>query len=450
VDDEALALTLADLAGSSAARADEASIAAAARRTLLDWCGAAIGGSAHPLLASLHEAYSDASGTARVVGGRRALRVSAETAALLNGTAAHVLEVDDIYAPGLYHPGAPTIAAALAVADESNSSGARLLSAIVAGVEIGCRVAADLGPEHYRRWHTTGTAGTIGAAVAAAIVWGADRDRIAHAIAIAGTMAAGVQQTFRTDGSAKPLHAGHAAQAGVVAARTAMAGATGALDVLDGAAGLARATGGGTQWRSCRSGLHPVALVEQLTVKPFPCCGHTFAAIGAALELHGLGIDLDAVEDIRVETYTTATETAGIDHPASGTEARFSIRYVTASALVNGRITASSFEPDGMREPRVRAAMSKIRVVATERFDLAFPHRRGAAVTVRQVDGTTDCATVPDRHGSPENPIDQPSLISKFADLTAAVLGQDSAAALLRAVNGIQTLPSTHDLVLTH
>ena len=204
-------------------------------------------------------------------------------AALVNGTSAHTLELDDIYAPGLFHPGAPVIAAALAAADQFDVSTGSLWRAVTTGYEIGCRAAADLGPAHYARWHTTGTAGAIGAAAAVAEIRQAGARQFAHALSLAATMAGGLQQTFRRDAMGKPLHAGAAAQAGVVAAAAAMGGVTGAADVLEGPAGLAAATGSATSWAHSRAGLARPFAIEAVTVKPYPCCGHAFAAIDAAL-----------------------------------------------------------------------------------------------------------------------------------------------------------------------
>ena len=109
------------------------------------------------------------------------------TAALINGTAAHTVEVDDIYSPGLYHPGVSVIAAALAAAEGEAASGADLLTAIVAGYEVSNRIARALNPAHYRLWHTTATVGFFGAAAAAACVMRLDAARTAHALTTAAS-----------------------------------------------------------------------------------------------------------------------------------------------------------------------------------------------------------------------------------------------------------------------
>ncbi|MPZ86229.1 MAG: MmgE/PrpD family protein, partial [Actinophytocola sp.] len=213
----------------------------AASRAVLDWMGATVAGAVLPPARILTDVLVPAGGdgapdSGLVVDGRR---TSARNAALINATASHTVEMDDIYRDGIYHPGSPTVAAALAVAQQLHRSGRDFLTAVALGYEVGGKLAALLQPAHYRYWHTTGTVGTVGAAAAVATLLELDEERTAHALATATTMASGLQQAFRSDSMSKPLHAGHAAEAGTLAALAAGQGFTGALDVLEGAAGLA-------------------------------------------------------------------------------------------------------------------------------------------------------------------------------------------------------------------
>lgn len=446
--DVMLAESLADIALEAADALGSDAVEAAAVRTLVDWFGVAVGGAESPAARALLTALGARDGDVRLLGssGRR---VSAETAALIHGTAAHALELDDIYAPGIYHPGAPTIAAALAAAERFDMSGRDFVRGVVAGIEIGCRVAADLGATHYRHWHTTGTVGTIGAAVAVAVMRGAARAHVAQAIAVSGTMAAGLQQTFRRDGVTKPLHSGHAAQSGLIAALGAIEGLTGALDILEGASGLAAATGVTTPWDVSRAPLDSALCIENLTVKPYPCCGHTFAAIDAAIELHARGIRPDDVASLTVETYTTAIDTAGIPAPNKPSEARFSIPFTVATALEAGRVTQDSFAQARVIDPHRAEFLPRVTLRAAADFDGAFPARRGARVVAELVSGERLTAQVADRLGSPQNPIGSSALDAKFDDLVVPGLGEQQSAELRRAISGILTLPSIRDLPLT-
>ena len=303
-------------------------------RAVVDWVSAVVPGSVLPSSRILADAAGSGTGVCRLV--PSGTRADVRTAALLNGAAAHAAEVDDIYRDALYHPGAPTIAAALAVAEHADAAGADLLRAVTIGYEIGARVALAVAPAHYRNWHPTGTAGAIGAAAAGAEILQLDELRFGHALAIAATMAAGLQQTIRTGFMSKPLHAGHAAETGTLAALAAGQGLTGALDVLEGAAGFGVATAGITELRV--DGLGDPFCVTETTVKCHACCGHTFAAIDAALELRAGGVRAEDVTRVEIETYQVATEVAGHASPAGTEQARFSLAYTVAAALVLGTV----------------------------------------------------------------------------------------------------------------
>lgn len=396
--------------------------AVAAERAVIDWLGAALGGSRAVPARALVAGMGPLSGTSRLLGSDQT--APPQVAALINGTAAHTLELDDIYAPGLYHPGAPTIAAALAVADQVDATGEAFLRAVVTGYEIGCRVAADLGPAHYEHWHTTGTAGALGAAAAAAEVLGADEMAFAGALALAATMSAGLQQTFRSDAMGKPLHAGNAAHAGVIAAIAAIGGVTGAPDVLEGDAGLGAATGSAPDWARSRAPVPGTLLaVGDVTVKPYPCCGHTFAVIDAVLRLRAQGVRAEDVRCLEVGTYSTAIAVAGITRPRTAAERRFSIPYLAAAALVDGEIGEGSLEP-GADRAELAELTGKVAMALDPVFEGAFPARRGARVSAVTTSGATVTAVVPDRSGSPENPLSAEQVGRKFLSTSAAAIGE--------------------------
>ena len=178
-----------------------------AKRAVIDWHAALFPGSVTPPATLLERALAEeiGHGGARLADGRPA---GVRAAALINGAAAHTAEVDDIYRDGIYHPGAPTIAAALAVAQSRGASGEAFLRAVIVGYEISTRIAQAMGRAHYKFWHNTGTIGCFGAASAAAGVLGLDSKRFAHALATVATFAAGLQQAFRSDSmGARKSHA---------------------------------------------------------------------------------------------------------------------------------------------------------------------------------------------------------------------------------------------------
>jgi 2-methylcitrate dehydratase PrpD len=188
-----------------------------AHHCLLDFLGVALAGSGEPLIDILvaevvrGEATGKA-GEAGIIG--RPERATRLTAALVNGAAGHALDFDDTHTAMIGHPSGPVLPALLALGETQGADGEALLAALVAGVELECRVGTLLGGMHYAAgFHTTGTAGTFGAAAACAHLLGLDRERWLHALGLAGTQAAGLKSAFGT--MAKPLHAGRAASPGV-------------------------------------------------------------------------------------------------------------------------------------------------------------------------------------------------------------------------------------------
>src|SRR5512147_382455 len=274
-----------------------------AKRAVIDWYAALLPGAVVAPAILLETALKDEldKGQARLALGRSA---TVRAAALINGTAAHTVEVDDIFRDGIYHPGAPTIAAALALAQSIGASGEQLLRAVIVGYEISTRLGAAMGRAHYRFWHNTGTIGVFGACAAAAELLRLDALRFAHALATATTFSAGLQQAFRMDSMSKPLHAGRAAEAGVTAALAAAEGVTGSLDVIDGEAGYGRAMSDGPDWDRALATLGQDFHVTRMTFKNHACCGHAFAAIDGALALKAkMGIEAHEIGRVRIGTY---------------------------------------------------------------------------------------------------------------------------------------------------
>lgn len=418
----------------------------AATRTVVDWFAvAAPGGRSAPALALTDGVVGPAeSGLCQLVPGGRS--VGPLSAALVNATAAHTVELDDIFREGIYHPGAPTIAAALAAAQHTGADGATFLRGVVVGYEIGDRIAGAMSPAHYRYWHPTGTVGTIGAAAAAAEVLGLDRTRFADALATATTLASGLQQAFRSDAMSKPLHAGHAAQSGMVAAFGAQAGLTGAHDILEGDAGFGAAMGDAPDWAAATAGLGDEFRIPDTTVKPHACCGHTFAAIDAVLDLRA-ALDPAQVDRITVATYGTACSVAGNPAPRTPFEAKFSVAFCVATALLHGSVMLRAFTRERVDDPAIRALLAKVALEVDPEFDARFPSRRGARVTIRTTSGTDHTTTRATRRGDPDDPLTDDDLRAKFTELVNPCLGADQTAALDETLWHLPTLPNVSQLL---
>ena len=413
-----------------------------AKRAVIDWYAALLPGAASAPATLLEKALAADldRGGATLALGRKA---TARTAALINASAAHTMEVDDIYRDAIYHPGAPTIAAALAVAEESGASGEAFLRGVIIGYEISTRIGAAMGRAHYRYWHNTGTIGSFGAAAAAAAIYGLDAKRFAHALATVATFAAGLQQAFRMDSMSKPLHAGHAAEAGLLAALAAREGVTGSLDVLEGEAGFGRAMSDGPDWNQATATLGTDYHITRMTFKNHACCGHTFAAIDGALELQrALGVKAADIARVSVGTYRPALDVAGYEHPATPAEARFSLKYVVATALTHGSVRLAAFEPARMADAATRALMQNIDLAVDAELDASFPGQRAARIVIQTRDGRRGEHLQPTRKGDPDLPLSDRELEQKFLELATPVEGDAAARARIARLWTLERSPS--------
>lgn len=413
-----------------------------AKRALIDWHAALYPGIASDAVQRLQRVLEDdlGHGNAKLPLGQRA---TARAAALVNGAAAHAAEIDDSFRDAMYHPGAPTIAAAIAAAQDAGASGEVLLKGIVVGYEVSTRIGVVLGRSHYRYWHSTATVGTFGAAAAAAFIFGATGQQLAHALATAATFAAGLQQAFRMDSMSKPLHAGRAAEGGLLAAKAAIAGITGSLDVLDGEAGMGHAMSDGPGWGALASTLGSDFHICRLTFKNHIGCGHTFAAIDGALALKAkLGIEATQIQRIRVATYRPALDIACYLDPKTENEAKFSLKYIVATALVHGSVRLSAYAPERLRDSETRRLMDCMTVELDPELDSAFPGKRAARVEIGTAVGNRHDYLQPNRKGDPEDPLSDADLNDKLMELASPLLGADAAQRLAERIWQLEREPS--------
>jgi 2-methylcitrate dehydratase PrpD len=429
-------LALAQHAAGWRRRPLDADLAHHARRALVDWFAALLPGCRMPpatLLAAALAEEAAAPGAAAATSYVDGLPSPLRRAALLNATASHAVEFDDIHRDSGYHPGSPTIAAALAAAEVRGLGMEALLRAIIAGYEVGCRVGLAVQPSHYRYWHTTGTIGTIGAAAATAVALDCDADRTAHGIALAATMSGGLQQAFRGAGMSKPLHPGHAAEAGALAALAAASGVTGALDVLHGPVGFAAATSEDAgKWDKALAGLGEEHAIAVITFKNHGCCGHIFAALdGIAALREAQGFGPGDIEHIHVGGYGPTKQIC--DRPVAETEqeARFSLQYCAAALLVLGGVRVAAFAPERLRDPAILALMPRVSVSLDPELADAYPQRRAARLRVALRDGRVLEHFQPTRNGDPDMPLSDADLSAKFMELAGPAIGEGPARELL-------------------
>ncbi|MEO8136147.1 MAG: MmgE/PrpD family protein [Betaproteobacteria bacterium] len=404
-----------------------------AKRALIDWFASLLPGTAIAPATNLMHAHRLELGY-----GRSSLPGCETTAfpalaAWINGAASHAIEFDDIFRDAIYHPGCPTIGAALAVAEDQNKSGRDLLRAITVGYEISTRIGVAVQPSHYRYFHTTGTIGCFGSSAAVAMLLApADGEVMRHALASAGSMAAGLQQAFRSDAMTKALHAGHAASVGVLAGMGAASGVTGALDILEGAAGFGAAMAVNPQWDKATEALGTRYNIQHITQKNHGCCGHTFAAIDAALELREqLGGEVRNIRSIAVDAYQIALDVCGNADPQTAFEARFSLAYVVCHALLHGSVRLDAFSPERLADRALRTLMQTLQLRADPELSAKFPVMRAARLRIVLDDGRAIEHFAPYRKGDPEAPLSDAELDDKFRELASPVIGSASAQKLL-------------------
>jgi 2-methylcitrate dehydratase PrpD len=416
-----------------------------AQRAVMDWFASIYPGLDMNAVRLLEQVLSDDldRGPARLVGKGPSRAATARAAALYNGTAAHAAEIDDSFRDAMYHPGAATIAAALAMAQATNATGPEFLHAVVLGYELSTRIGVVMGRPHYKYWHNTGTMGSFGAAAAAASLLKLDEDATAHALAMAATFTAGLQQAFRLESMAKPLHAGRAAEAGVLAAQLAARGMRSSLDVLDGEAGLGWAMSEGPDWSAIGATLGQDFHITRLTFKNHVGCGHTFAAIDGALALQQQhGFSHADIADLHLGVYQPTLDIAPHVDPKDADQAKFSLHYMVATALVHGSVRLAAFEPVRLNDPATRALMSRITKALDPAVDAAFPGRRGARVQVRLRDGRSLEHLQPDRKGDPELPLSDADLEGKLLELAAPAIGAAAARTLIDRIWALHVTPT--------
>lgn len=333
--------------------------------------------------------------------GERATRIAAETAdrpAAL-GTAGHALDFDDTWTPGLAHLSAPTAPAALSVAAELGRSTGAALDAYAAGWEVMAVLAGHAHPALYERGlHPTATVGAAGAAVAAGSLLELDQEALMAAVALGLARAGGLQAAFGGDG--KALQVGAAISAGVLAARQVVAGAV--VDAEAMLAGLLRAWGVGPLPVGHLPGGEREAAIRHNWIKAYPCCLQTHTAIEAALTVDAGQLGEGALL-LRVHPLSLAA--AGIAEPEDGLQAKFSIPYLSAWALLRGAPDLATF---GTVDPGI--------VEASRRISIEPDPELGQSEAVLSLDGY-ELSRVAEAMGSPSRPMSPAQLERKVADL---------------------------------
>jgi len=426
-----------------------------AHRCILDWLGSALAGAVEvpARLMQMLVARLGASSEATVFAAGRA---SAAAAAMANGVAAHILELDDVHKGSTLHAAAPIIPAALAVAEREHADGRSFVTAVVLGYEAAFRIGEAVNPSHYRFFHPTGTAATFGAAVAAGSLMKLNSEQMLQALGSAGTQAAGLWE-FNADGAmSKHLHPGKAAFNGILSADLAHAGFSGATRILEGDRGFFRAMSTSHDPTRITDGLGRVWKISENCYKLHSCCGHTHTAIDVALDLRlkqkwSAEDVLANVTGIHIETYGPGYEIVKQLNPCSPFQAKFSVAYCVAAALLEARVGLDHFSPerftaDGVCGSAISVLLERTRVTVeddlTRKYPLAWPVR----LTLTLSDGSVLRGTSDYARGNPENPVSTGELENKCWTLVESRFGRGTADAALRALHRLDGCPDMAEL----
>ena len=415
-----------------------------AKTGILDTVGVTLAGASEPCVAAARR-VACSPGPALAFG--TAQRLSAQDAAFVNGTAAHALDFDDCSNTLGGHPSVPVLPGLFALAELRPVSGRAFLAAYVAGFETEARIARAVNFHHYDKgWHPTATLGTFGAAAGAGLLLGLTERQLATALAIAASFASGIKANFGT--MTKPLHVGQCARNGVMAALLAEAGLTASDDAFEHRQGFFEVFNGAGTYDAdaiLRDWAAPFDIVTPgIAIKQYPCCGSTHPAIDAMLELvreHALTPGNVA----HVRSWTHPRRLAHTNRPTvrSALDAKFSVQYCLARALIDGEVVLSQFEEGAYLDPRVAPVMARIEAAPHPDMSLASSAHFGAEVSIMTADGRRLTKAVELALGrTSSNPLPQGRLEAKYRNCAARALTDHAVARSVELVAGFDTLDS--------
>jgi 2-methylcitrate dehydratase PrpD len=417
---------------------------------ILDTVGVTLAGSSDPS-ATIVAGVLSGTGPSLVLGTNA--RAGPLDAALINGTASHALDFDDCNNTFGGHPSAPILSALFALADLTGASGKQFIAAYVAGFETECKISLGVNFYQYTRgWHPTATIGVFGAAAACAKLLKLDDERTATALAIAASLASGIKSNFGT--YVKPLHVGHCARNGLFAALLARDDYTASPVAFEHKQGYFEVFNGAGNYDAAKilpAWGKPFDIVQPgIAIKQYPCCGSTHPAIDAMLELvrrHDL--KPDAVERIQSWTHTRRLEHTNRPDPQSTKDAKFSVQYCLARALVDRKVAIEHFEGDAYNDAEVRRIMGKVQAAPYTADQFPAENHFGAEVKVTLRGGTVLDTKVDQPAGrTSANALPLDRLKEKFENCARRALTAERTAAVYSVIMELEKLPdvrAVHD-----
>ncbi|MGE8098336.1 MmgE/PrpD family protein [Pseudomonas fluorescens] len=421
-------------------------LVAQAKRHILDTVGATLAGAASEIAVTVRQTFANETGPTLVWG--TAQYVGAAQAAMLNGIAAHALELDDT--GGCDHSGAVVLPAVMAAVSLSPApvNGRELITAVVIGYEIGRRVLEACGgysAHNGAGWHSTATCGVFGAAAASARILGLDPAQTLAALGIAGSFSGGLWAFIHDGSHSKKLHSGRAAEGGLLAARFAEQGISGPTKLFDDVWGgfLKTLAAEHAQPETLDADLGVVWKLTRCSIKPYASCRGTHSAIDAlGLLLEQLQIEAGELEDVQVSLCGFLNEMCGGRDVGSLAAAQMSLPYALAARLVHGHCRLEAYDDEQRSASEIAHWMSRIHLVVE-------PHLSEdgePVVSIRSRDGRTASLCVEVPLGAPGNPLSDAALEEKFFSLATRVLSMEQATGLLERLWQLEKLESVGTL----
>lgn len=368
-------------------------------------------------------------------------------AVFANATAGHALDFDDTALSATDgHPSVPMVAPLLAVGEQEQATGQELLTAYIAGFETQAYLNAPISPGHYERgWHATATLGTFGASAATASLLDLPVSEVRHALNIAASMPAGLKRNFGS--LTKPVHAGHAARTGVSATRLAANGIDADGTAISGERGFFDLYSGETSPETSAShdlGEQWVILSDGIDIKKYACCYYTHAAIYGTVQLvDEHDIDDDALRQIQIEASRGAADAVEHDDPETPTQAKFSMPYLIAYALVNGTVDLDAFKTESLTDPTVETVRKKV----TFRADDGRPYDSyGASISIETTSGTVYERTQDRPPGTHEDPLSDAELEAKFRMCADRVLSTETTNEVYDYLDSLRSVPDVSEI----
>ncbi len=418
---------------------------------LVDWFACAVAGhGARPVgsIARFALAMGPQQGASEIIASRATS--SPYLAAMANAAASHMVEQDDVHNGSVFHPATVVFPAALAVAQALGASGAQLLTASVAGYEVGIRVGEFLGRSHYKVFHTTGTAGTLAAAAAVGNLLGLGAARMQHAFGSAGTQAAGLWEFLRTGADSKQLHTAHAAAAGLMAAYLAQDGFTGAAQILEGPQGMAAGMSSDADPARLIDGLGSRWATAETSFKYHACCRHTHPAADALLQVmlaHNLRPE--QLSRVVAHVHQGAIDVLGpVVKPVTVHQSKFSMGTVLALVARFGQAGLAEFDRH-FPDDATLALRDRVEMVLDAEVEAAYPRRWIGKVTVYTADGRVLSGRVDEPKGDPGNTLSRDEISAKALRLAAfsGGAGAEEMRAAVDALWGIADWPRVRVLM---